>query len=1363
VPKPNRPDLALLRGKAGTESIDQWVQAFSAGDRKAAREYAAIVARFTGRAESGADDSYMGAYAPGTRRQYAHSLTEFFEWIATKYGRVIPPPLVTRKDVEDYVQWLTTRPFSLEAERLRDGDQEERRVLYESVRELGSADRSVIASRAPAWLISKHPAERDRSKLDLTWLHRELGRMVLHDLLVRTPTLDELREDNPKIGLYVFTVTVPVDGEDQQIDLADIFVYSTPKPMAVSRSTVSQRLAALSAFWKALAVGENTGEGALVRYNIIEDVAHRVRHGISAERRAARARRGRLTPQIVDKLLRAADGPTLVEKRDAALLWFLLLTGARITETTRIRRGMPNPADVNRWPGWFDGRANPPMVELTRKGGHRQRLPYPPYALKALYSFQTELERHAPLPGTQSSDPNGPHYLAPTAAGWRYQALLAYDAPLFPPVSFWGNNNPVNYQEFKPNPVVPDYRRPMTRHGVDALLKRIASKAELSPEETALVHGHALRHFAATAMTRMGKPIRHVQQILGHSSVVTTETYVEPETSPEVLSGQNEILDYISGGVVPEPPAPPEPTAPRTPPSRPPVVETRGVAVPKRERSVGRPPEPSPGPAEAPRIAPEAVVAKEGRLVEIAPKGEQPRGDVEVRDGVSPPSPISAYAGHAPKLGPQSEEARLAQQEPIQFSSLNVRQSGDPSSLTNLAGSEPVKKGDAIVVRSTGRKGKVVKVLRMARGEVTQRVVIDVGGSEKTVLVTDVKRDLVQQNPWLRKNYDPWPQNYGLGEGSLLPWFASGTASSNGEVLVKLRDGRAVYVPPLPVLATPQMEQRYAPLLWKSLDDLRTRWLREAPSKALGLDRWWGTFLAILRHLQTVTGTKFRWVPFDESAKVGKDIRAHDEQYLASWLELNSDRFTATVRAFEDVARLRGEAEPSTEEWANFQRAWQEAAVLGASPAEELPDWFMADDPVHEIAKDPEEWSWFVKWLGAVTGQQPTSTRKEVTEKDALFASSNRKAKIEQARELLRLYYDTVTELRETAVEDREEKRAELHMIRDQLAEYGVPDPQSMLREGTLKKRQARDASIEKLLSLAFPEADVSEVDPNVLKSKLFDAETFRLDADKKTIVHTPEFQKEFSERYDGRDSECVVRRAARGMWEHVKRHGLRLERGAERTSEYSLLYSVMLSYAAWIFPCPAEVEQRMAKRIADGAEARMVWLKGVRQASHRIARLTDEHDTPALIAVAQEEGLDRKSATEVVEEVLVAATVQSGEALPGPERTAKSAEEALRQGVVIATGPAGVVIRRRKPATAAASRPKGKETERERGFSREEILEELGVYLDQEPEEGELQPNRIRRGMTLAAFSSGCDYIANAESALPSALRMMTAMTLRF
>lgn len=1355
----NRPELAVLRGKSGADGLALWTQAFAGGDPDVARQYLSVIARFTGSPEDREtpDASYMGSYSPGTRRAYAFALTEFFEWLGAKYGRIVPPPQVTKKDAEDYVQWLTSRPFSLEGERLRDGDQRERLALYEIVRALGSADLRSITARVPDWLVRAHPMRHDLQKLHPGWLHRELGRMVLHDLLVRSPTMEELRKEHPLLGIYVFHVVMKVDGKEEEIQLPDLFSYSLPAPRAVGRSTVAQRLAGLSAFWRALSVGENTGAAAIVRYNIFDDIARRVRRGLAADNRAARARKGRLEPQLVRTLLQAADGPSLTEKRDAAMLWFLVLTGARITETMRIRRGVPPTSETNRWAAWFDARANPPVIELTRKGGFRQRLPYPPYALKALYAFQTELERHAALPGMQSTDPHAPHYLAPTASAWRYRALLEPDAPLFPPVSFWGSNSPHNYEELKPNSGLrPDYRRALTRHGVDAALKRIARKAGFSEEELALVHGHAFRHFAATAMIRQGKDLREIQHILGHSSVTTTEGYLERESSPKALSGQDEILEYISQAAVREPPSPPEPSAPRQPPERK-IIETYAVPVREKERP-DRPRTPT-EPAQAPRISPDAVVSKDERLVEIAPGGAQPPGDVELRNGVSPPSPIQAYAGHAPpRLGPKSEEDRLAQQEPIQFTRVNVREPKDPSSLVNIAGGEPVKKGDAIVVIATGKRGKVTSVFRRVSGETAQRVQVQLGSKDETLLATEVKRDLVQQNPWLRKNYDPWPINYGLGEGSLLPWFASGSAAENGEVKVQLRDGRTVYVPPLPVLVPPQTEERYAPLLWKALDDMRRRWLHGSPTKAFGLDRWWGTFLSIQRRMVSVTAGKFRWVPFDAPATLGKDIRAHDEQYIATWLDLNADRFTTTVRAFEDVARLRGKSEAQAEEWEAFQRAWRDAAVLGASPAEELPDWFILDDPIHDIyERDRDEWSWFVRWIGAVTGQKVSPERAQVLDTDRDFAKTDRASRIDQARGLLRLYYETVTEARESTGDEHDAQLASLRAIRDQLSAFGVPDPKEMLKAGQLKKRQARDASIEQLLAMAFPEADVGDVDPNVLKSRLFDAETFRLDLDKKTILHTPEFQKTFTERYDGRDSECVMRRAARGMWEHVKRHGIPIERGVERSSEYSLLYSVMLSYAAWIFPCPAEIEKRLADRYATGEEARMVWLKGVRQASRVIHHATDDMDTAALVKVAEEEGLDRKSAREVVEEVLVSSTVQAGEGLPAPEHTAKGAEQAVRSGTVISTGPAGIVIRRRRPATAPKRKPEPREEE---GFSREEILEELQIY-GRGSEDEELVENP--RYMTFAAFVTGYEYVANAEQALPSALRMMTAMTLRF
>lgn len=1246
---PNRSELARLRGKTTPQALADWTTAFGGGDTRLAARYDQVLVLLLGSPSDAGDfTTYVGTLSPGTRRQYGRQITEFFEWVAQKHGRVVPPHEVTRKDAEDFVTWLSQRPFGLQQERLKDGDRPEWLALFEVVSGLGQATLPEIAGKLPAPLKKDHATAA--GGVDEAWLGHALGQMVIGDFLARTPTLDTLRKQDPEIGISRWELTV--DGRD--IPLSHVFTYRVPEPRAVARVTIASYLTALSELWRLLARG-GPGEPPLLQHDVWADVKRRTERGLSAEKRQARARKRRLSGAAVRDMLGVVDQDKgLVARRDAALFWFLLLCATRSRETRGLRRGPPPPADAPRVPGWFDARAEPPAVELLRKGGVRKRIPYPPLALRALHAFEAELEARAAPHGSQDHDPDAPLYIPPGSFAWRCRRLLEPDAPLFPSIAFWGANAGLT-----PNPRA---LRPMSAHGLRSILKRIAEKAGLTPEELSHVHPHALRHFAAGAMLAEGKDIREIQFLLGHGSITTTETYLPDDTDIQALSGQREILAHVAK-------APPRGVAPPAP-----VVET--FAVPPRAAATPPPGAPAPEPerqappalpapepaaelpAQSPQMDPGAVAVHEtasGTLVAVA--GDLPPvQDLESRDGISPGAPTWAYEALEP--------GATVPQDRLHFTRVNVRRP-----LLDLA----------------------LPTLYQKKG-----------------------KDQVQQEPWLREHYASWPQNYGLGEATLLPWFARGSANRNGEVTVEVRGPsgkQTVVVPPIPVLSPeqlyPEVEGR---TLFSELETLTAEWMRTSPSKVFGVRRWFGAFAVLTSKLEIATKRKLRWIPFEGLGKTGEDLRAHDDAYLVKWLTQNAERYTTTVRAFEEIQRPRGDAYDENE-WMEFTEAFQLATYQGVSPSEEIPEWFTFDDPVREIYdRDPDEWEWFEKWLGSITGQQMTAARRDDRDAKLSFAESDREERIRTARQLLEHYFTLVSEISDAEREGDTQGAARYRLLlrggsalevkalkmgatafsglTQQLAELGVPDPAT--QKGLPEPIPQR---VEVLLAKAFPDTTVDLIDPNVLRSQLFDPRTFRIDPKAKTIVHTEAFRAEFAQRFDGRDSECVVRRAARGMWEHVKRHGIQIKKGERRSTEYSLLYSVFLSYMSWTVPCPPEMEARMAAQQSAlrGEDARAEYLTAFNRAISEALTAGPDQDREALIQLALSQGLD-----------------------------ALSAQEALEAAVLYSGGAA--------------------------------------------PTSGDLTPNRSRGwAYTPNAAAEGARSALRAEQALPSALQMIAAMTTAF
>lgn len=174
-----------------------------------------------------------------------------------------------------------------------------------------------------------------------------------------------------------------------------------------------------------------------------------------------------LTIEQVTDLLAATDGDDSARLRDKALLEVLYATGARVSEAVSL-----NVDDV--LTSSVDGVTTGDMVRLLGKGGKQRIVPLGSFARAALDAY---LVRARPLFSARSRST---------------------------PALFLGVRG-----------------ARLSRQNAWLILQDAAERAQLS----AHVSPHTLRHSFATHLLQGGADVRVVQELLGHSSVATTQIY----------------------------------------------------------------------------------------------------------------------------------------------------------------------------------------------------------------------------------------------------------------------------------------------------------------------------------------------------------------------------------------------------------------------------------------------------------------------------------------------------------------------------------------------------------------------------------------------------------------------------------------------------------------------------------------------------------------------------------------------------------------------------------------------------------------------------------------------------------------------
>ena len=240
----------------------------------------------------------------------------------------------------------------------------------------------------------------------------------------------------------------------------------------------------------------------------------------------------------------------------------------------------------------------------------------------------------------------------------------------------------------------------------------------------------------------------------------------------------------------------------------------------------------------------------------------------------------------------------------------------------------------------------------------------------------------------------------------------------------------------------------------------------------------------------------------------------------------------------------------------------------------EIPDWFYEDDPVRTIhERDPAEWKAFATWLAKLTGATESERRQSEREEQADYVERCTEHEEARAKGLLEQYYLYLDDWAKAGPSEKRQLVEQMERIAKAIQEsFGIAVPSHPPKSDVASR-------IESLLRKAFPHRPPPPRRNVLGDARMFQPSAFRIDPSAHTIRHEADFKKRFSSEHFGKDSECVMRRVARALWEKARPvEFAQAKRKLTQPEEQRELFITLLAVMSYVVPCPPDIEQAMLR-----------------------------------------------------------------------------------------------------------------------------------------------------------------------------------------